>query len=58
LLLVPASSGGLHKFVSDHDSNLLKYNATVREKMGVSGSQAVSLKEEINIREKGYSKEG
>jgi hypothetical protein len=30
----------LHKFVSDHDSKLLEYNAAVREKKGVSRVQA------------------
>jgi len=29
----------LHKFVSGHDSNLLRYNATLREKKGVSGEE-------------------
>ena len=38
--LYPLEVEGLHQFVSDHDSNLLKYNATVREKNGVSRSQA------------------
>jgi arylsulfatase A-like enzyme len=34
----------LHKFVSDHDSNLLKYNAAVREKNGVSKTQTPIVK--------------
>jgi arylsulfatase A-like enzyme len=34
----------LHQFVSDHDSNLLKYNATVKEKNGVSRTQAPNVK--------------
>jgi len=34
----------LHKFVSDHDSNLLKYNAAVREKNGTSQPQAPVVK--------------
>jgi phosphoglycerol transferase MdoB-like AlkP superfamily enzyme len=38
--LYPHEVEGLHRFVSDHDSSLLKYNATVKEKNGTSGSQA------------------
>jgi arylsulfatase A-like enzyme len=35
----------LHKFVSDHDSNLLKYNANLREKNGFQGTQAPVAKD-------------
>jgi hypothetical protein len=35
---------GLHRFVSDHDSNLLQYSATVREKNGVSKTQPPMVK--------------
>ena len=35
----------LHKFVSDHDSNLLKYNANLREKKGFQGTQAPVAKD-------------
>ena len=34
----------LHKFASDHDSNLLKYNATLREKKGLAGTEAPGVK--------------
>jgi hypothetical protein len=34
----------LHKFASDHDSNLLKYNATLREKKGFAGTEAPGVK--------------
>jgi len=40
----PLQLEALHKFASDHDSNLLKYNATVREKNGFSGTQAPMVK--------------
>ncbi len=40
----PLQAEALHKFVSDHDSNLLKYNATVKEKNGVSRTQAPVVK--------------
>jgi arylsulfatase A-like enzyme len=39
----PLQVEALHKFVSDHDSNLLKYNASLREKKGLSGSQAPAV---------------
>ena len=42
--LYPLQLEALHKFASDHDSNLLKYNATVREKNGFSGTQAPVVK--------------
>ena len=35
----------LHKFVSDHDSNLIKYNANLREKKGFQGTQAPVAKD-------------
>jgi arylsulfatase A-like enzyme len=35
----------LHKFVSDHDSNLLKYNVNLREKKGFQGTQAPVAKD-------------
>jgi hypothetical protein len=35
----------LHKFVSDHDSDLLKYNASLREKEGFPGTQQPVVKE-------------
>jgi arylsulfatase A-like enzyme len=41
----PLQVEALHKFVSDHDSNLLKYNASLREKKGLSGSQAPAVRE-------------
>jgi phosphoglycerol transferase MdoB-like AlkP superfamily enzyme len=34
----------LHKFVSDHDSSLLKYNASLREKRRFSGTQPPVVK--------------
>ncbi len=40
----PLQAEALHRFVSDHDSNLLKYNATVKEKNGVSRTQAPVVK--------------
>jgi len=42
--MYPPQVEALHKFVNDHDSNLLKYNAAVREKNGVSGTQARIIK--------------
>jgi len=42
--LYPLQVEALHKFVSDHDSNLLRYNATVREKNGVSKTQTPMVK--------------
>lgn len=42
--LYPHQVEALHKFVSDHDSNLLKYNAAVREKNGASKSQSPMVK--------------
>jgi len=42
--LYPLQLEALHKFASDHDSNLLKYNATVGEKNGFSGTQAPVVK--------------
>jgi hypothetical protein len=35
----------LHKFVSDHDSSLLKYNASLREKKGFPGNRTPAMKE-------------
>jgi hypothetical protein len=35
----------LHKFVSDHDSSLLKYNASLREKRGFPGNRTPAMKE-------------
>jgi membrane-anchored protein YejM (alkaline phosphatase superfamily) len=43
--LYPFQLESLHKFVSDHDLNLLKYNANLREKRGFSGTQAPAVKE-------------
>jgi hypothetical protein len=40
----PLQLEALHKFANDHDSNLLKYNATLREKNGFSGTQAPIVK--------------
>jgi hypothetical protein len=37
--LYPLQLETLHKFVSDHDSSLLKYNASLREKRGFPGTQ-------------------
>jgi phosphoglycerol transferase MdoB-like AlkP superfamily enzyme len=42
--LYPLQGEGLHRFVSDHDSSLLKYNATVKEKNGVSGTPVPVVK--------------
>jgi len=42
--LYPVQAEALHRFVSDHDSNLLKYNAAVRERNGFSGTQAPIVK--------------
>jgi arylsulfatase A-like enzyme len=41
----PLQVEALHKFVSDHDSNLLKYNANLREKKGFQGTQAPVAKD-------------
>jgi membrane-anchored protein YejM (alkaline phosphatase superfamily) len=38
--LYPAQAEALHKFVGDHDSNLLRYSAAVREENGTSRPQA------------------
>jgi len=35
----------LHKFVSDHDERLLKYNTSLKEKKGVSGVQVPVVKD-------------
>jgi arylsulfatase A-like enzyme len=43
--LYPLQLEALHKFVSDHDSNLLKYNASLREKKGFSGTHQPVVKE-------------
>ena len=40
----PVQLETLHKFVTAHDANLLKYNATVRERKDVSGTQAPMVK--------------
>ncbi len=42
--LYPLQLEALHKFVSDHDSNLLKYNASLREKKGFSGTHQPVVK--------------
>jgi hypothetical protein len=42
--LYPEQVEALHQFVSDHDSKLLKYNAILREKNGVSGTQVPIVK--------------
>jgi arylsulfatase A-like enzyme len=41
----PDEKKALHKFVSDHDSNLLKYNANLRGKKGFQGTQAPVAKD-------------
>ncbi len=41
----PLQVEALHKFVTDHDSNLLKYNAGLREKKGLSGTRGPAVKE-------------
>jgi len=38
--LYPVQAEALHRFVSDHDSNLIKYNAAVREENGASRTRA------------------
>jgi phosphoglycerol transferase MdoB-like AlkP superfamily enzyme len=43
--LYPLQLETLHKFVSDHDSSLLKYNASLREKRGFPGTQQPVVKE-------------
>ena len=43
--LYPLQLETLHKFVSDHDSSLLKYNASLREKKGFPGTQQPVVKE-------------
>ena len=45
--LYPLQAEALHKFVSDHDSSLLKYNAAVREKNGTSRTQ-LSIVKKVN----------
>jgi membrane-anchored protein YejM (alkaline phosphatase superfamily) len=40
----PLEVGALHKFVAEHDANLLKYNASLREKKAVQ-AQGSSVKE-------------
>jgi membrane-anchored protein YejM (alkaline phosphatase superfamily) len=40
----PLQAEALHRFVSDHDSNLLRYNATVKERNGVSKTQTSVVK--------------
>jgi phosphoglycerol transferase MdoB-like AlkP superfamily enzyme len=42
--LYPLQAEALHKFVSDHDSNLLEYNAAVRKKNGVLKTQVPVVK--------------
>ncbi len=42
--LYPLQLEALQKYVGDHDSNLLKYNASLREKKEVSKSRAVGGK--------------
>ncbi len=43
--LYPLQQEALHKFVRDHDSNLLKYNARLREKKELLGIQVPVVKE-------------
>ncbi len=43
--LYPTQLEALHKFVSDHDSNLLKYNTSLREKKGLPGTHQPVVKE-------------
>jgi phosphoglycerol transferase MdoB-like AlkP superfamily enzyme len=40
----PLEVEGLHKFVAEHDANLLKYNASLREKKGLQGAGVPILK--------------
>jgi phosphoglycerol transferase MdoB-like AlkP superfamily enzyme len=42
--LYPLQVEALHKFVSDHDSNLHKYNANLREKKGLPGTRGPGVK--------------
>jgi phosphoglycerol transferase MdoB-like AlkP superfamily enzyme len=42
--LYPVQAEALHRFVSDHDSNLLKYTAAVKEKNGASRTQSPVVK--------------
>jgi hypothetical protein len=41
----PLQVEALHKFVTDHDSNLLKYNAGLIEKKGLPGTRGPAVKE-------------
>jgi membrane-anchored protein YejM (alkaline phosphatase superfamily) len=43
--LYPTQLEALHKFVSDHDLNLLKYNTSLREKKGLPGTHQPVVKE-------------
>jgi arylsulfatase A-like enzyme len=43
--LYPAQVEALHKFVSEHDSNLLKYNASLRKKKGLPRTRGPGVKE-------------
>jgi hypothetical protein len=42
--LYPVQAEALHRFVSDHDSNLLNYNAAVKGKNGASRAQSPMVK--------------
>jgi len=42
--MYPLQAEALHKFVSDHDTGLINYNAGLREKKGLSGNQAPIVK--------------
>lgn len=41
----PLQRETLHKFVSDHDEHLLKYNASLKEKRNISGVQIPVVKD-------------
>jgi hypothetical protein len=42
----PHEVEGLHKFVAEHDANLLKYNASLREKKGLQGAGVPVVRDE------------
>jgi len=52
----PLEVEGLHKFVAEHDANLLKYNASLREKKGLQGA-GVPVVKEGNSFKRGEEKE-
>jgi hypothetical protein len=43
--LYPLQFETLQRFASSHDARLLEYNSSLREKKGISGDQAPSVKD-------------